>query len=116
MLYLTISELLPSKGMAFMDIVINEILNISVITEIELLSWKTASSSSVEAFVRDSVVFTITPEVVNSCVAIRRGRKIKTPDAIIAGTAIVNNLILITDNERDFLSIPKLRIVNPDHY
>jgi predicted nucleic acid-binding protein len=102
--------------MEFMDSIIDQIPNISVISEIELLSWKTATISRVEEFIRDSTVFTVTPEVVRICVNIRRERKIKTPDAIIAATAIANDLILITDNERDFENIQKLRVVNPNSY
>jgi hypothetical protein len=46
------------------------------------------------------------------CVKIRRNRKIKTPDAIIAASAIVHNLILIT-SDSDFNNIQKLKIGNP---
>jgi predicted nucleic acid-binding protein len=31
----------------------------------------------------------------------------------IAATAIANNLILITDNEKDFVNIPNLKVINP---
>lgn len=54
----------------------------------------------------------LTTEVVNKCVAIRRSRKIKTPDAVIAATAIVHDLTLIT-NDSDFDSIDGLRILKP---
>jgi len=46
-------------------------------------------------------------------VKIRRGKKIKTPDAIIAATAIVHNLTLIT-GDGDFNNIKGLSIVNPN--
>jgi predicted nucleic acid-binding protein len=53
------------------------------------------------------------PEIVNICVKIRKGKKIKTPDAIIAATALANGFTLVTDNEKDFEGIPKLKIINP---
>ncbi|HAH54244.1 MAG TPA: hypothetical protein DCM02_02880 [Flavobacterium sp.] len=43
---------------------------------------------------------------------IRRSKKIRTPDAIIAATAIVHNLTLIT-NDNDFNGIQKLKTINP---
>lgn len=38
---------------------------------------------------------------------------VKTPDAIIAGTALTFNYTLITNNEKDFASIKGLKIINP---
>lgn len=35
------------------------------------------------------------------------------PDAIIAATAIVNKLIFLTRNEKDFINIHKLDLINP---
>ena len=37
---------------------------------------------------------------------------IKIPDAIIAATALTRNLILITNNEKDFLAIQELTVIN----
>ncbi|MVN21709.1 PIN domain-containing protein [Mucilaginibacter arboris] len=42
-----------------------------------------------------------------------KGKKIKTPDAIIAATALAYDYTLITNNEKDFFAIAGLRIVNP---
>ncbi|WP_409017754.1 PIN domain-containing protein [Dyadobacter sp. CY323] len=49
------------------------------------------------------------------CVNLRKQRRIKTPDAIIAATALANNFTLVTDNEKEFTNIPKLKIVNPNN-
>jgi len=46
-------------------------------------------------------------------VNIRRNKKVKTPDAIIAATALAHGFTLITNNEKDFNSIKGLKIVNP---
>jgi predicted nucleic acid-binding protein len=37
----------------------------------------------------------------------------KLPDCIIAATALVHGLTLITANKRDFSNIPGLTIINP---
>jgi predicted nucleic acid-binding protein len=109
-----LSAILPQAGIDFMDKVIDATPNLSVISQIELLCWQTSKSSQISEFITDSLIFNITPEVVRICVSIRKNRKIKTPDAIIAATAIANNFTLITDNERDFENIPKLKIMNPN--
>jgi len=46
-------------------------------------------------------------------VDIRKTFKTKLPDAIIAATAIVNNLSLITRNTKDFEKIQELEVVDP---
>ena len=105
----------PVGGLMLMDSVFDSVPNISVITQIELLCWKTNSLSElkVREFIADSVVIEINPDVVSLCVNIRRGKKIKTPDAIIAATALAYDLTLITNNEKDFSNINGLKIVNP---
>lgn len=106
---------LPVAGMTFMDQVIDAIPKISVITQIELLCWKTnqALYSHVQEFTYDSTVLPITPNVVAHCVRIRRQKRTKTPDAIIAATALANNLAIITHNVKDFDRIHSLEIVDP---
>ena len=109
------SAALPANGMLFMDVVIDDIPNISIISQIELLCWKTdaAKERQVIDFIADSLVFSITPNIITHCVNIRRNKNIKTPDAIIAATAVAHGYTLITNNERDFTNIRGLRIVNP---
>ena len=103
------------SGMNFMDGVMNSVPNISVITQIELLCWKTsdATSQNVSSFVKDSVIFNIDTDIVEQRIEIRKNKKIKTPDAIIAATALTNNYTLVTNNEKDFAGIPRLKLVNP---
>ena len=71
------------------------------------------AEQQVKNFILDSIIWEVTPDVVTECVRIRRSKKIKTPDAIIAATALVNNFTIITNNEKDFENIRGLRIVNP---
>jgi len=109
------SASLPSEGLKFMDSVIDAVPNLSVITQIELLCWKTeaAKEDRVKEFILDSEVFDITPQVITHCVNIRRNLKIKTPDAIIAATALAHEFILISNNDKDFKHIKGLKYFNP---
>ena len=104
-----------NAGMLFMDTAIDATPNLSVITQIELLCWKTdaATEQKVKDFISDSIVLDITPDVITQCVNLRKGKKIKTPDAIIAATALAHDYTIITNNEKDFTNINGLKIVNP---
>jgi len=55
----------------------------------------------------------LTEEVEKQTIQIRKIKKIKLPDAIIAATAMVYNLTLVTHNMDDFKSIQGLKIINP---
>jgi predicted nucleic acid-binding protein len=44
---------------------------------------------------------------------LRKTHKIKLPDAIIAASALIYNLTLITRNTNDFKKIEGLKVVNP---
>ncbi len=110
-----LSDSFSNVGMAFMDKALNKIPNISIITQIELLCWKTdaKTTQNVLDFINDSVVLDISPQVISHCVNLRKSKKIKTPDAIIAATALAYNLTIITNNEKDFVNISRLKIANP---
>ena len=109
------TESYPKETMSFISDVMDKIPNISVITEIEALSWIAPDKMYemiIKEFIKDANILPLTKNVVAECVQIRRSRKIKTPDAIIAATAIVNDLILIT-NDSDFENIRHLQTMNP---
>jgi predicted nucleic acid-binding protein len=109
------SASLPASGLKFMDSVIDAVPNLSVITQIELLCWKTgiAKEQAIKDFILDSEILEITPEVISHCVNIRRSKKIKTPDAIIAASAIASDYTLISNNDKDFNGILGLKYINP---
>ena len=109
------SASLPATGLQFMDSVIDAVPILSVITQIELLCWKTDISNEqrVKDFISDSDILDITPDVIIHSVNIRRNKKIKTPDAIIAATALANDYTLVSNNDKDFKGIKGLKYVNP---
>ena len=109
------SASLPALGLQFMDSVIDDTPNLSVISQIELFCWKTdiVKEQKIKDFIADSTIFNISDSVIANCVNIRKNRKIKTPDSIIAATALAHGCTLITNNEKDFSNIKGLKIVNP---
>jgi len=52
-------------------------------------------------------------DVVNKTIEIRKLSKIKIPDAIIAATALLNELAIITRNTKDFSKVEGLELVDP---
>ena len=103
---------LPSKGTELLLEVIRGGSAISVITEIEVLGFSDIPEAIIE-LVEGATIFQLDQRVVKQTIAIRKKQKIKLRDAIIAATAIVHGLTLITRNTKDFLKIKGLKVVNP---
>ena len=90
---------------------------VSVITRIELFSSSKISDKELIAlndFIEIITIYdTINLEIITICIDLRKKYKIKLPDALIAATAIINNLILITRNTKDFENVLELKSINP---
>jgi predicted nucleic acid-binding protein len=83
----------------------------SIITEMELLSFP-ALTSAEETMIRNRLacitVYGINQAVKEETILLRRGHRLKLPDAIIAATAVVHNAVLVS-NDRVLQSAPGLR-------
>lgn len=79
-------------------------LSISSITWMETLSYPFSPDEEqvVRAFLQEFKQVEISSPVMELSVGIRRIKKLKLPDAIIAASAIQNDLILVTRNIKDF--------------
>ena len=89
---------------------------ISIVTQIEILSKKDLLETEISAlkdFLKIAVIYDVNQDVAVKTIDIRLKYKIKLPDAIIAATAITQNLILISRNTSDFSKIKELEIINP---
>ena len=106
---------LNDRGTAFISNILDTEPIISFVTQIELLSWKAdeQSENMIASFVKGCEVKGVSIEKINHCVKIRRVNKLKTPDAIIAATALAFNYIIVTNNTKDFDNIKGLKIINP---
>lgn|GEM_PF-1347894 len=95
--------------------VINVDFVISVVLEIEVLSHHEIPEKMplVEAFLNMATVLPLDNKIVKKAIELRRNqRRPKLADAIIAATAIVFQLTLITNNIKDFKDIADLIIIN----
>lgn len=85
----------------------------SVITEIELLSathLTDPDTSAIRGFLSQCRRVKLTAPVVERAIEIRRQTRLKTPDAIIAASAMVSDLTLITA-DTGFSKVTGLAIV-----
>ena len=104
---------LPAKAN---DIIDGNRINMSVITRMELLAWKKATSEQLKllhSFIDASNVYNLDEQTIVEGIEIRKNHNIKLPDAIIAATALVHSYILITRNMSDFKGISKLILIDP---
>ena len=98
------------------DLIADEQPVISAITEIELLCWKTATEKDLEllhSFINDALVIELEQAIKLKTADIRKTHRIKLPDAIIAATALVYDLTLLSRNISDFTNINGIKIINP---
>jgi len=94
-------------------------LSISVITKMELLSYPYDEHQDriIRNFLNTSFhLININKDIIEKTIMMRRTKKIKLPDAIIAATAFVTNLKLVTRNISDFKNIG-ITVIDPfsDH-
>jgi len=89
---------------------------ISAITEIELLCWKTNSKKDLQvlhSFIENALILELTKEVKHKTADIRKKYRVKLPDAVIAATALIYEMTLLSRNVEDFNKIEGLKLINP---
>lgn len=114
-IYLGREDLSPAADV-FLQQAIEPVTILSVVSKIELLGYRFPSAqeqAAMEAFIQQAVLLPITDAIVDQTILLRRQHKIKLPDLLIAATALVHGLILVTRNTKDFTAIAGLPIVNP---
>ncbi|MFN4257051.1 MAG: type II toxin-antitoxin system VapC family toxin [Saprospiraceae bacterium] len=111
-----LNGVLPTNAAAFLKPILDIENNLSVVSKIELLGWQfpnTGEEHNARIFVEESNIIGLTDEIAEKAIEIRKSTKAKLGDAIIAATALAQNLTLISRNEADFRRIPGLICINP---
>lgn len=90
-------------------------INISFITKIELLCFEAddAVVKEIAEFVKEIEVVLINDEIITKTIDYRKNLKLKIPDAIIAATANVRELILVTADRSLAQKVKELTIISP---
>jgi predicted nucleic acid-binding protein len=95
---------------------IEDLLFFSFISEIELLSFSNITSHEdeiVHNLLKSFSKIGINNDIEKITIEIRKKKKLKIPDAIIAASAIYTNSTLVTRNTKDFKNIDGLKLLNP---
>ena len=109
---------LPVAGMHLLNTIVDQEPMASIVTKIETLGYAFKSveeQAIMETFINGSTILHLNDEIVDKTIALRKSKKMKLPDAIIAATALVYNLVVILRNTADFKNIPGLQVINPHH-
>lgn len=104
---------LPDK---IKDLLNSTELTVSAVTKIEVLGWQNATKEQIQPlseFMDFANVLPINDIVIEKTIQLRQTKKIALGDAIIAATAQVYDLTLITRNISDFKNIFGLSLINP---
>lgn len=93
-----------------------EWVGFSAITRLELFGYPGLENEEEDTLTRILSAFEevpVTSAIVDRAIRIRRQVRIKTPDALIAATALEEGAALATRNEDDFKVVAGLIIINP---
>ena len=89
---------------------------LSAISITEILGYEGITSDDEELFeamFAQLIMQPVSETILRRAAGLRRVRKIKLGDAIIAATALETDRQLVTRNEQDFRGIQGLRVINP---
>src|SRR5499426_519326 len=89
---------------------------VSAVSYVEVLGYHQLVDEErqyLEEFFRLAQVLPLSQAVLEQAVALRQQRKMSLGDALVAGTALVHGLILVTRNVEDFHWIQGLSLLNP---
>ncbi|OKH36549.1 twitching motility protein PilT [[Phormidium ambiguum] IAM M-71] len=98
------------------DFISEHDIAVSALSYVEVLGYHQLTEESrlyFEEFFRIVEVFPISQAVLDRAVALRQTRRMTLGDAIIAATALVYDMALVTRNIEDFQWIGELTLVNP---
>ncbi len=85
----------------------------SVITRCELFAGRETDEEQVRRLLAAFDEVAVVRSIAERAGRLRRTTALRTPDALIAATALEHNLHLVTRNTRDFQSVRGLRIRQP---
>ena len=89
---------------------------VSIVSYIEALGYHRLTreaESRISEFLNRCLMLPLTDEIAQRSVLLRQQRRMGLGDAIIAATALIHNLTLVTHNTADFRWIAGLEILDP---
>ena len=89
---------------------------VSAVSYVEVLGYHQLDDEErqyLEAFFRLAQVLPLSQAVLDQAVTLRQQRKMSLGDALVAGTALLHGMTLVTRNVEDFQWIQGLSLLNP---
>jgi toxin FitB len=86
----------------------------SVVTRCELFAGQGSEESTIQRLLAPFREIVVDRSIAEQAGRIRRESGVRTPDALIAASALANRLTLLTRNVRDFEGLPGLKIRSPE--
>ena len=89
---------------------------VSAISYVEVLGYHRLTISEqtyFNNFFQAATILPLSDAIIEQAIKLRQLRKISLGDALIAATALVHGLKVITRNQKDFDWIPNLPVINP---
>ncbi len=89
---------------------------VSIITVIELLGYPRLTrqdETRIQSLLSGFTVVAVDERIAGQAVVLKRRHGVKTPDAIIAATALIENACLITRDQALLDRIPEVESLNP---
>ncbi len=110
------SNRLDPKTSASLEDIFNSDFNTSIIVKIELLGYNDSPGKMqlLEEFLNTAIILSLDNAVAQKTIELRKVKKIKLRDAIIAATALVYGFTIVTRNTVDFINIPGLNCLLPN--
>ncbi len=89
---------------------------VSDISRVEVLGFQNITEKETQffdKFFESTFLLGVSEGVIREAIRLRKKRRIALADALIAATAIVNDLTLVTRNTKDFKWMDSLTLINP---
>lgn len=90
--------------------------SVSAVSYVEVLGYHKLADEEkelLEEFFDSTRILPISKDIIIKAVELRQSKKMTLGDALIAATALVNNLTLVTNNTADFAWIDELKLFSP---
>lgn len=86
----------------------------SSVTRCELFAGRRADEETIDLLLAPFAELPVDRRVAEAGGRLRRRHRVATPDALIAATALLHDLVLVTRNTKHFADIEGLRMRQPD--
>ena len=110
-----IGNKLPERASLVLDGYFDEGFTLSIVSKIEVLGFNGNEDElkRIAGFIGLGSVVYIDEAIADKTIEVRKLHRIKLPDAIIAATALVHGLTIISRNTSDFKNINGLNCISP---